>query len=212
MESSTVPMSPATKMRLRGVEPKRSPFSTRYSKVLEVLHSELWHLGAYEYVMEIDMDERYFRLDGSPRANAVANSSAIAISFKAQQGPMEFLCGTYTAWQDNVWAIAKGLEALRGINRWGITQAAEQYQGFRAIGSGIALGAASMTVEEAAAVLLRAAYGDHYNALYTNAMIHNPERRKTVFQMAALKLHPDTGGDADAFDKLVKARELLEAS
>lgn len=207
MESSTVPMSPATKMRLRGVEPKRSPFSTRYSKVLEVLHSELWHLGAYEYVMEIDMDERYFRLDGSPRANAIANSSAIAISFKAEQGPMEFLCGTYTAWQDNVWAIAKGLEALRGINRWGITQAAEQYQGFKAIGSGIAMPAApQMTWEEARAFMC-----EHGGVDLGRARIF-PEQVTLAFRQASKRLHPDNGGDPAMFDKLVKARELLEAS
>lgn len=219
MNHTTRPMSMATKMRLKGVTQRRSNFSTSWTDTEALLHREIRLLGAFEYVMEIDMDERYFRIDGNPRANAVANSPAVAISFEDATSPMEFLCGDFYAWQDNVLAIAKGLEALRMIERYGITHAADQYAGFKALGSGIAMPAAQMTVEEAVTFMLETSGGewrrqvgrDGWTPEVREMLRTDPAFRGKVFKVCAQGLHPDAGGDPVLFDKLVKARDLLEA-
>lgn len=212
MESTTRPMSQPTKMRLRGVTPRRSDFTAKYGDTLQKLNRELWHLGAHEYVLEIDMDDRYFRIDGSPRANAVSNSPAVAISFKGDDGPMEFVCGSFLHWHDNVRAIALGLEALRKVDRYGITQAAEQYQGFKAIGSGIAMPAAQMTWEEACRVIEDGASLDPGVISKHRGTGSFLAHVSVAYRRAALKHHPDHGGDAETFYRLTKAKELLEES
>lgn len=42
----------------------------------------------------------------------------------------------FTDWRDNVRAIAKGLEALRAVDRWGVAKRGQQYAGFALLTAG----------------------------------------------------------------------------
>ena len=57
----------------------------------------------------------------------------MGVAFDTKGGPLLFVCGRFTTWQDNLRAIAKTMEALRAVKRWGATQSDEQYTGFRAL-------------------------------------------------------------------------------
>jgi hypothetical protein len=57
-------------------------------------------------------------------------------------------------WQHNVRAIALGLEALRKVDRYGITRRGEQYAGWKALPAGIGIGATHMTSEVATKVII----------------------------------------------------------
>lgn len=58
-------------------------------------------------------------------------------------GPMLYRCDRYVSrwasqgpdWQQNVRAIAKTLEALRAVDRYGASSSGEQYAGYRQIAS-----------------------------------------------------------------------------
>ena len=71
-----------------------------------------------------------------PRANASPKSPAVVIAFESKHGPLQYATDAFTHWQANVRAVALGLEALRRVERYGITKHGEQYTGWKQLGSG----------------------------------------------------------------------------
>lgn len=113
--------------------PERSRFKSHYSDTLELLRRELGQLGAREVVIQLDLTERDIRLDGLPRANARPGHQGVVIAFESKYGPLKYATDTFDDWQDNVRAIALGLEALRKVDRYSITKRGEQYTGWKAL-------------------------------------------------------------------------------
>lgn len=143
-------------------------------------------------------------------ANVTARHPGAIVSFESNHGPLRFSCDRFDAWRGHGWranvrAIALGLEALRKVDRYGIGTGAEQYRGFGALPPATPMGAA-MTAETAAAFVAEAACDlDAYDLLLAG----EPEVIRGCYRRAAAVLHPDTGGDADEFRRLIEARDLL---
>lgn len=134
--------------------PRRgSPFKSTHSSTLELLDRELRMLHAEQVVLMVDGTERDCRLDGQLRADARLSSPRVILAFDSEHGPLKYACDAFDHWQENLRAIALGLEALRRVERYGIATRGEQYTGWKAIGSGLAMGAA-MTRAEAVAVII----------------------------------------------------------
>src|SRR3954453_14752385 len=66
---------------------RRAPFRAAWSNTVDLLAKELRAHGARRTVLEVDMAEQDFRLDGRPRASARAASPGIVISFEAAKVP-----------------------------------------------------------------------------------------------------------------------------
>lgn len=112
------------------------------------------------------------------------------------------------SWQHNLRAIALGLEALRTVERYGIAERGQQYAGYRELGAGMAMGPATMTVEQAAAFLVE--HGEFGGTpADPDELIGAPDAVAAYFREAAKRLHPDVGGDAELFKRLTEARDLL---
>src|SRR5947208_1880483 len=77
--------------------------------------------------------ESDIRLDGRPRARAVASHPGVVLAFDSRHGPLKYAVDTFDRWQDNLRAIALGLEHLRAVDRYGVTRRGEQYTGWRQI-------------------------------------------------------------------------------
>lgn len=126
---------------------QRSNFSAPWSSTLDLLDRELHYLGKANRnaptVLQIAMREQDFRIDGMPRANAKPTHPGVILSIESKHGPLSYPCDRFDLWQDNLRAIALSLEALRKVDRYGVTKNAEQYKGFKAIG-----GAAASAVEQ----------------------------------------------------------------
>lgn len=167
---------------------RRSQFSASLSKTLRLLSRELGFLQAKQLVILLDVSERDIRLDGAPRANAKVGEPCVAVSFESKHGPVRMVTGEYSTWQDNLRAIALSLEALRAVDRYGVSKSGEQYRGWRAIPMSTDPAEAIQTTDQAQAVL--DAFG-------------NDLRR------AIRETHPDHGGDETEFRKVIRARELL---
>lgn len=90
-----------------------APFRSSWSSTLEVLERELRVISAKARVLQVDIAERYFRIDGYPRADARSNGPGVILTFDAFGGSLSYPCDTFDDWQDNVRAIALALEALR---------------------------------------------------------------------------------------------------
>ena len=207
------PLTEATRARLAGSPaPKWSVFKAGWPDTLELLNREVKTLGADTFVLQLDVTENQVRIDGGIRADARPACEAAAVAVESKRGPLLFACDRFTDWKDNVRAIALGLEALRKVDRYGITQSDEQYTGFRALPPvAIALTSGSMTAEESAQFLIdnAGAIGREMNA---TSVMRFPEIQRTLYLAAAHNLHPDKGGSAEAFLRLSEAVQVLDAA
>jgi hypothetical protein len=191
---------------------------TPWPSTLQLLEKELNQLGANSVVFQIDLRESDIRLDGLPRADARPADPAVIISFKSKHGPLRYFCDQFRAWQDNVRAIALGLEALRKVERYGITHRGEQYAGWKQLppSSGTVEGVVRhfANVQEAAEYMLAKAGvdGGLGNPLLTSVVMTDKAYRDDLFRRISRKAHPDAGGDRADWDALVEARRMLETA
>lgn len=201
---------------------RTSPFDTTYSKTLDLLDRELSHLRASDPTLAVDAPESACRLDGQLRADARVNYRGVILSFDTRDhGHLTYSCdefarpswrhGSGPSWQHNLRAIALGLESLRRVERYGIANRGQQYAGYAELGAGIALGPHRMTVEEAARTLHDGASPDSLEVPW-ESLIGNEELIDLAYRTAAKNHHPDRGGDAETFRRIVEARDLLAAS
>lgn len=170
------------------VEGRRSQFSATLARTVRALVTELNAVDGERVVLELDFREQDLRLDGYPRAGAKALSPAVGLAFESRFGPLRYATGTFDRWQDNLRAITLGLEALRAVDRYGISKRGEQYVGYRQIAQ---------------------TSGGFQSIAQAQAWIEE----QGGYKAAARRLHPDNAetGDEDEFKKLQQARQLVEA-
>lgn len=186
---------------------RRSQFSATWSATVKQLDTELRHLGQGRRapsVLQIAMREQDFRLrDGMPRANAVPEHPGVILNIESRHGELSYPCDTFTRWQDNLRAIAMGLESLRRVERYGITQTGQQYRGWQAIEAK----PASTFTADTAEKFLRSLYREEGDGLdLTNSV---PQVYRRVKALA----HPDrNAGDQSQWDRVEAAATVLRAA
>ncbi len=193
---------------------RRSNFSAQWSDTLTRLERELWYLGKDQQyaaaVLQIALREQDFRItDGMPRANATAQHPGVILNIESRHGPLSYPCDTFTRWQDNLRAIALGLEALRKVERYGITQTGQQYRGWQAIEAKAT--PIAQTPAGAAVYLAKAAQGnDDSVSDWAHRILHDPETARTTYRKARANTHPDRhGGARTAWDAVEAAADIL---
>jgi hypothetical protein len=195
-------------------------FSAKWTATEQLLLDEIGHLGGKDVVLEIDVREQDFKLNGELRANAKATSPAVAIAFESKHGPLFYRCDRFYAqyygqgedWQHNARAIALTLQALRAVDRYGATETGQQYTGFKALGAGRAMPASHMTRTEAAALLDRVAIGPDAepddDAI--PRILASEALAKSALRSARGAAHPDrNGGDQTLWDQVEQAGKVL---
>lgn len=183
-----------------------------WADTVELLERELRFLRVTTAVLQLAIAERDVRHDGWVRADARPSHPGAIVAFEAPgKGPLSYACDAFDHWHDNVRGIAKGLEALRLVQRYGIAASGEQYVGWRAIGSGTPMPAATMTLEAAARFLIEHGEFGGEEASVEDLLDAGPDVIGAYYRAAAKKLHPDAGGDPVAFRRLGDARDLLLA-
>lgn len=192
---------------------KPNPFRATWSDTLQLLDSELGLLNATDVVFEVDVeDESQIRLDGMLRSHAKVNSPAVRLAFDSTHGPLTYATdrfqGQYYSdppdWQINLRAIALGLEALRKMDRYGITRRGEQYTGWKALPAGRAMPASHMTRDAAIALLANLVNipPEHLNTA--------PDSLRSTWRSARRITHPDRNdGDQTLWDKVEQAATML---
>jgi hypothetical protein len=168
---------------------KRAPFRSAYAKTLDLLESELKHLKASDILIQAYLRREDIRNDGWPRSAARPSKPGIIVTFKGTGGQMSFPCDRFDGWEDNLRAIALSLEALRMVDRYGVTRNNEQYRGFTA---------------------LPPASNDRGPAITFFARVTGWQEIQIksdpqgAYRLAARACHPDTGGNEDLFNELQK--------
>jgi hypothetical protein len=187
---------------------RQAPFRATLTDTLQILDREIYQLVDTRAQQEsaellIAIQPGGFRLDGRPRADARPEHPGVIFSIDSRHGHLSYPCDTFTAWQDNLRAIALALEALRKVDRYGVTKRGEQYRGF------LELEATAMPAgfpsPAAARAFLEKLIGD---AGWTT----EPGNVKTLIWQAKRLTHPDAGGDAETFQRVTLAERLLKHS
>ena len=97
----------------------------------ERLSGELDRLGARYTVLSTNME---LRLDGQPRSDrSDPGDPGVAVYFQLGGKPMALACDKWDRVADNIVALAKHIEALRGMDRWGVGTAAQAFAGYEAL-------------------------------------------------------------------------------
>lgn len=167
-----------------------APFNAPWLSTIKLLERELSMLAAKNVVFQVALRDNDLRVDGKPKAGRKAAHPGVILAFDSKYGPLKYAVDTFTSWDDNVRAIALAMEALRKVDRYGVTKRGEQYTGWRAIPQTTSgdPGALINTVDDARRVL---------------------EPWGGDWKVAARDTHPDHGGDPDEFRKVMRAKELL---
>lgn len=169
------PETPASRRRSRWT------FKAPWSSTLDLLDRELRYLRASNAVIGAGFREVDIRLDGWPRSSAREPSfPGIELSFDSPHGRLVYATDACERWEHNVRSIALGLEALRAVDRFGITRRGEQYAGWKALPAG------GPSPDRGAAIIRE----------------HGGDVRRALFAT-----HPDHGGDAEDFASVQAARE-----
>lgn len=179
---------------------KYSPFRAKYSDTLGLLDRELRNLRARHVVIQADCDASEVRRDGQLRSGARLRGPGIVLSFETNKGAMSFPCDTYTDWQANLRAIAMSLEALRSVDRYGVTRNAEQYRGWTALPD-----KSGDDVESAAATVVSMAGG------MISQVVASKDAWDDVRKRGCAAMHPDRfGDDGTQFKKFMEAAGVLD--
>lgn len=178
---------------------KRNRFRASYSDTLKVLDLELRMLRASQIVLQVALSEEDIRLDGKPRAGSRPSHPGVILAFKSKYGPLSYPCDTFASWEENLRAIALALTALRTVDRYGVTRRAEQYRGWSQLPPPLVT---EPPMDNAAAYTVF--------AQYVNGDDLNKNTLADIYRRAVKATHPDTGGDAAAFSRVQRAKEVLE--
>jgi hypothetical protein len=128
------------------------------------------------------------REDGLPYAQQPkTDDMGIAVYFVYRDKPTAFACDQYRTIADNMRAIEKTIEALRGIERWGSSTMMEQaFRGFTAL--------EHKPEERWWEVLGVSELSSHVDV-------------EVAYRTARSRAHPDNGGDSAQFDRVQRAWE-----
>lgn len=114
---------------------EHSRFKTGFGAARNGLFAELGRMGASKVILSTNIP---LRNDGLPRASMRpdGNDPGVAVYFERKGKPMVFACDKYREAHDNIYAIAKTIDAMRSIERWGASDMMERaFSGFKALNS-----------------------------------------------------------------------------
>lgn len=177
-----------------------------HTRMMRTIRYELGRLSATDVVMEAGFRPDQIRQDGYPYSSQSPVHPTVRLSFKAGKKSLAFTCGGHKDWVVNVYAIAKTLEALRAVERYGCTTGGQQYAGWSQLPPGASSIAAAewASVEDAMRWLWRVGFGTVPSPL--------PMEFDAAYRAAAKKSHPDAGGTAELMSKVNRARDFIDAS
>lgn len=149
------------------------------------LKEEIRRLGGKDLIISSNMRTRQ---DGDVYSNAKEpEDSGVAVYFKMDGNNVCLACDKWRTCWENTWAIAKTIEAMRGIDRWGVSELLNRlFLGFIAI-------------EESAGKDWAEILGVSREASAAEIM--------TAYRLLSKEHHPDVGGDPEYFITIKNAYE-----
>lgn len=176
---------------LRTKDRKQAQFKATWLQTLDLLEYELNKLQAHHVVIQIEDPETHKRMrnDGSITLpdKFWREKPGVILNFESPKGNISMPCDRYPWWRDNLRAIALSLEALRAVDRYGVTKGNEQYIGWAQLPA-----ASDKMDKRAAAEFLRSLLGVQLDQTTSKASIAE------VCKRARIEYHPDQAQDEHA--------------
>lgn len=172
---------------------RSSSFAARRRSMSEAtseLQAELDRLGASRAILSSNV---VLRLDGLPRSDqAQPKDKGVAVYFTLKNKPVSLACDKWDRVEDNVWAIVKHIESLRGQDRWGVGSIEQAFRGY------MALPAPGQTA------------GMNWWQVLGVPLNADRQQIREAYLILVKKHHPDAGGDADLFHRVQEAWEMFD--
>ena len=175
-----------------GYKRTASRINSRFKSTMDMaqrfLRMEIQRLGGTELIVSSNLR---IRNDGGLYADDLKkkiNDPGVAIYFRRKKKDISLCCDQYSTVWENIYALGKGIEAMRGLERWGVSDFLDRaFTGFVALPESIATRYWWMLL------------GIDRNA--------NKETVVNAYRQLIKKHHPDVGGDAREFMEIRKAYE-----
>ena len=129
------------------------------------------------------------RQDGLPYSNRRRpDDPGVAVYFQFKGDPHSLACDRWVSPEENLWAVAKHIEALRGQDRWGVGSLEQAFAGYKALpAKGETSGESSW-----------------WDVLGVAAHESTEAVRKRFASLVA-RAHPDQGGTTTEFQRVQRA-------
>lgn len=154
-------------------------------KATRELQDQMRKLGASDLIISTNLT---LRNDGLPRSSQrPPDDRGVAVYFKWKNEPMVIACDSYDQVGCNLWAMAKTIEAMRGIDRWGCSELLNRaFTGFKALP-------------------YEGTSGEGWWEVLEVEKSADQETIKSAYRKKLKENHPDLGGDPFVFQKIEKA-------
>lgn len=165
--------------------PQQSRFDVTFDRARKELEAEIARMGGRYVVLSTSLP---LRRDGKPYAGVKPDDGdeGVAVYFERKGKQMVFACDRWDRVEDNVRAITKTIDAMRGIERWGASDMMERaFSAFQALPS--------------------PAKRDCW-AVLGIAPKSSPDEVTRAYREKAKELHPDAGGSDAMMAELNAAR------
>lgn len=168
-----------------------SPFKQSMEKAQQFLRLEISRMGAKELIVSSNIPVRKDGLFFTDWMNRRIDDPGVAIYFKYRGKDISMCCDQYLRVWENVYALGKAIEALRGLERWGVSDFLDRaFTGFTALPPSIV---------------------PEVNIWHVLGLTGKPDTVDDVtsaYRQMARKHHPDRpGGDKEKFQALQDAYE-----
>lgn len=171
----------------RTARPTRARFDMSLPRAYDYLIWEIERLGGV-YPIVTSNRRAYANGNGFISSGREPEDAGVAVYFQLDGKPVVFACDRWDKVADNIRAITKTIEAMRGIARWGVAEAQERaFSGF--------------------AELPPPSDEPEWRQVLD---LHGRCRREDVlraFREKAKRAHPDKGGTSAEMQRLIAARE-----
>jgi hypothetical protein len=110
---------------------RAAPFKVSPSQAKAEMYAELQRLGARDIIVSTDQP---LNRDGTATLRRSWSDPGVAVYFKRKGKPVVLACDQFDKMPDNMRAIGKTIEAMRGIERWGASDMLDRaFTGFTAL-------------------------------------------------------------------------------
>lgn len=173
----------------RTKHPQSSRFDVSFATARDGLMEQIRMLGGRYVVLSSNIE---LRRDGLPYANQPEPADkGVAVYFEWKGKQHVLACDRWNRIKDNMRALEKSVEAMRGIDRWGASTILE-----RSFSAFVALPPAGERKRP-------------WREVFGFPAVSRPDREgiEIEFRRLAKKHHPDAGGSPDAMAELNRARD-----